>query len=317
MSSAFPLPAPSRFRGRIGRDARSGYYAAARRYRLHLALSCPDGLRIAVTHSLLGLGDTLPVTLLPAVPDAPGGGHRALRPLYEASSHAYAGPAVAPVLSDNWTGRIVSTHAPDILRDLVARFGGHGPDLRPHGVEEELEDVRRLCAEDIGEAAQRAGQADPRTDIGTGIGTGTSTGTDIGTGTGTDAAARRDAAPATLLRTLGVLERRLAFRRFMVGGHITLADVDLWVALVELDTVHRHHLDAVAVDRIADHPRLWAYARRLAAHPAFGAHLDLDGIARRHHAHCRGEEAAGAAVRIVDWDAHTGRQRPEAARRTG
>ncbi|MGW0927642.1 glutathione S-transferase C-terminal domain-containing protein [Streptomyces sp. NPDC002644] len=305
MSSAFPLPATSRFRGRIGRDARSGYYAAARRYRLHLALSCPDGLRIAVTHSLLGLGDTLPVTLLPAVPDAPGGGHRALRPLYEASSHAYAGPAVAPVLSDNWTGRIVSTHAPDILRDLVARFGGHGPDLRPHGVEEELEDVRRLCAEDIGEAAQRAGQAD----AGTGSGS--------GTGTGTGAAARRDAASATLLRTLDVLERRLAFRKFMVGGHITLADVDLWVALVQLDTVHRHHLDAVAVHRIADHPRLWAYARRLTAHPAFGVHLDLDGIARRHHAHCRGEEAAGAAVRIVDWEAHTGRRRPEADRLTG
>ncbi|MGW9071439.1 glutathione S-transferase family protein, partial [Streptomyces yangpuensis] len=31
-----------------------------------------------------------------------------------------------------------------------------------------------------------------------------------------------------------------------------------------------------------------------------------DGIARRHHAHCRGLEAAGAAVQILDWAAHTG-----------
>ncbi|NUR68368.1 MAG: hypothetical protein HOQ47_21655, partial [Streptomyces sp.] len=40
-------------------------------------------------------------------------------------------------------------------------------------------------------------------------------------------------------------------------------------------------------------------------HPAFGAHLDLDGIARRHHARCRGLEAAGSAVQILDWAAHT------------
>jgi putative glutathione S-transferase len=83
----------------------------------------------------------------------------------------------------------------------------------------------------------------------------------------------------------------------------------LWVTLVQLDTVHRHHLDASAVQRIAAHPALWAYARRLAAHPAFGAHLDLDGIARRHHAHCRGLEAAGSAVQILDWAAHAARIR--------
>lgn len=106
------------FRGRIGRDARSGHYAAPHRYRLHLSTACPDGLRLAVGHSLLGLDGDCPVTLLPAIPDCPGGGHAALRPLYEASAHHYTGPALAPVLSDDWSGRIVSTRAPDILRDL-------------------------------------------------------------------------------------------------------------------------------------------------------------------------------------------------------
>jgi putative glutathione S-transferase len=72
---------------------------------------------------------------------------------------------------------------------------------------------------------------------------------------------------------------------------------------VTLDTVHRLHLDAAAVHRTADHPHLWSYAR-LAAHPAFGRHLDLDGIARRHHARCQGLEAAGAAVQILDWTVH-------------
>ncbi|MFD4248021.1 glutathione S-transferase C-terminal domain-containing protein [Streptomyces sp. NPDC058525] len=279
--SSNAVPSPS-FRSRIGRDARSGYPAVPHRYRLHLALSCPRCLQIAITHSLLGLADALPLTMLPAVPDAPDGGYAALRPLYEASSHQHPGPAVAPVLSDGWTGRIVSTHAADILQDLSRRFGASGPRLYPEGADEQLAAVARLCEQGINAAAQRAGRA--RID-----------------------AAARGTALATLLRGLDALEQRLSSSPHVLGGELTAADVQVWVTLVQLDTVHRWHLDAAAVYRITDHPHLWSYARRLAAHPAFAPHLDLDGIARRHHAHCRGKEAAGAAVRIVDWARHAPR----------
>ncbi|MGI5379775.1 glutathione S-transferase C-terminal domain-containing protein [Streptomyces sp. CA-251387] len=275
-SSAQTAPA---FRGRIGRDARSGHYAVPRRYRLHLTTACPDGLRIAVAHSLLDLDDVCPATFLPAVPDCPDGGHAVLRPLYDASAHRYAGPALAPVLSDDWSGRIVSTYAPDIIRDLARRFGGGRPELYPGGAESEIEAVERMCARSIEEAAQGAGTA------------------------GTERA-EHDEALDTLLRSLGALDRWLEGRPYMIRDQITAADVELWVSLVQLDTVHRHHLDAAAVQRIAAHPALWAYARRLAAHPAFGTHLDLDAIARRHHARCRGLEAAGSAVQILDWAAH-------------
>ncbi|MGW0947573.1 glutathione S-transferase C-terminal domain-containing protein [Streptomyces sp. NPDC002623] len=274
--SARPAPV---FRGRIGRDARSGHYAVPRRYRLHLAAADPDCLRIAVTHSLLGLEKACPVTFLPAVPDSPDGGHSALRPLYDASAHRYRGPALAPVLSDDWSGRIVSSHGPDIARDLARRFGGGRATLYPCGAESQIEAVERMCAQGIEAAAQRAGAVDA-------------------------GEAERAAALETLLDTLGVLERGLGVHTHLISDQITAADVELWVALVQLDTVHRYHLDAAAVHRIADHPALWAYARRLAAHPAFSAHLDLDAIARRHHARCQGLEAAGAAVQILDWETH-------------
>ncbi|MGV9235042.1 glutathione S-transferase C-terminal domain-containing protein [Streptomyces nigra] len=277
------------FRGRIGSDARSGHYAVPRRYRLHLSTACPDGLRIAVAHSLLELGDTCPASFLPAVPDCPDSGHSALRPLYEASAHRYPGPALAPVLSDDWSGRIVSTHAPDIMRDLDRHFGCCRASLYPCGAESEIDAVERMCAQDIEEAAQNAGTA----------------------GAGQ---AEREAALETLLRSLGALDRWLTGRTYMIRDQITAADVELWVTLVQLDTVHRHHLDAAAVERIAAHPALWGYARRLAAHPAFGAHLDLDAISRRHHARCRGLEAAGAAVQILDWAAHTTRTPAEPSR---
>ncbi|MEU4927338.1 glutathione S-transferase C-terminal domain-containing protein [Streptomyces yokosukanensis] len=264
------------FRSRIGRDARSGHYAVPHRYRLHLSTACPDGLRLAVGHGLLGLDADCPVTLLPAVPDCPGGGHSALRPLYEASAHHYTGPALGPVLSDDWSGRIVSTHAPDILRDLD-RFPRTGRvSLYPRGLESVIEAVERMCAEGITQAAQRAGAA------------------------GADPA-ERAAALDVLLDTLGRLENRLAGEEYLADDRLTAADIELWVTLVELDTVHRCHLDASAVHRIAGHRALWAYARRMTAHPAFRSALDLDGISRRHQGRCRGLEAAGAAVQILDW----------------
>ena len=274
-------PAPA-FRGRIGRDARSGHYAVPGRYRLHLSTACPDGLRIAVTHSLLRLDAVCPVTCLPAVPDCGEGGHSALRPLYEASAHRYTGPALAPVLSDDWSGRIVSTHAPDIVRDIAHRLGGGRLTLQPRAAEPEIEAVERMCAQGIEQAAQQAGSAGGQP-------------------------VERDLALGTLLETLGALDRWLVGRTYLIRDEVTAADVQLWVALVHLDTVHRHHLDAAAVQRIADHSTLWAYARRLTAHPAFGRHLDLDGIEARHHARCQGLEAAGAAVRILDWAAHAAR----------
>ena len=267
------------FRGRIGSDARSGHYAVPGRYRLHLSTACPDGLRIAVTHSLLGLGAVCPASLLPALPDTADGGHSVLRPLYEASAHRYTGPTTAPVLSDDWSGRIVSTHAPDIMRDLAHRFGADGPSLYPCGAESEIEAVERMCADGIEDSAQRAGTPGGEQE-------------------------ERDAALARLLETLGALDRWLDGRPYMIRDEVTAADVELWVALVQLDTVHRHHLDASAVQRIADHRALWSYARRLTAHPAFGRHLDLTGIAHRHHARCRGLEAAGSAVQILDWARH-------------
>ncbi|MFE5297182.1 glutathione S-transferase C-terminal domain-containing protein [Streptomyces sp. NPDC056632] len=277
--SVVPAATAPVFRGRIGRDEHSGHYAVPHRYRLHLAPADPGCLGVAVTHGLLGLDDTLPLTVLPALADTPDGGYAALRPLYEASAHLYRGPAAAPVLSDGWTGRIVSTHVPDILRDLALRFRGDGPELLPEDRQDEIRAVADLCERSVNAAAQRAGEL------------------------GLDETAAHHDPLTVLFAALGSLERRLARGPYVLGDALTAADVTVWGTLVQLDTVHRWHLDAAAMDRVAAHPALWAYAARLAARPAFGRHLDIDALLDRHRAHCRGREAAGAAMRIVDWAA--------------
>ncbi|ALO06532.1 Glutathione S-transferase domain protein [Streptomyces venezuelae] len=276
-SSLLPASAVPAFRGRIGRDVRSGHYAVPHRYRLHLAPAGPGCLSIALTHGLLGLDDTLPMIVLPGTPDTPDGGYTTLRPLYEASAHLYAGPSAAPVLSDGWTGRIVSTHVPDVLRDLALRFRGDGPDLLPEEHRGEIEAITDLCERSINRAAQRAGEL------------------------GLDGDAAHHDPLGVLFAALGSLERRLTGSPYVLGDRPTAADVQVWVTLVQLDTVHRWHLDAAAMDRVAGHPALWAYAQRLAARPEFARHLDIDAVLRRHSAHCRGHEAAGAGIRIVDW----------------
>ncbi|NJQ01223.1 glutathione S-transferase C-terminal domain-containing protein [Streptomyces zingiberis] len=317
---ALPFPAADAeplFRGRIGGDARSGHYAVPHRYRLHLAADCPDSLRLAVTHGLLGLGDTLPVTHLPAVPAGGGagdGGHPALRPLYAASAHGHHGPATAPVLADEWTGRIVSNHAPHILADLARRFGGgHGPELHPDGAGNALAEVRRLCDQDIETAARLAAGAGGGGDTGTTGTAGTTgaagtTGT-IGDGTTGDGGDRAgaDSARETLLRALHTADHRLSRRRYLLGDHLTLADVTLWVTLLRLDGTHRPRLDPATARRVTGHPHLWAYARGLAEHPAFGVHLGPDDApALRRPAVHRGREAAGTGT----WPVARAGERP-------
>ncbi|MGW2205414.1 glutathione S-transferase C-terminal domain-containing protein [Streptomyces sp. NPDC001774] len=246
-----PTTARPAFSGRIGQDVRSGHYPVPHRYRLHVARDCPGCLRIAVTHGLLGLQDTVPLTFLPATPDAPGGGYTALRALYEASAHQYAGPAAAPVLSDRWTGRIVSTHAPDILRDLALRFRcPDRPDLLPPGSDAEIEAIGDLCARGIDDAARDAGQP------------------------GLDAEAARQGPLVVLFAALGELESVLERQPYVLGDTVTAADVHVWVTLVHLDTVHREQLDPAALDRIAAHRTLWSYAQRLSVQPAFASALD-------------------------------------------
>ncbi|CDR03756.1 glutathione S-transferase C-terminal domain-containing protein [Streptomyces iranensis] len=240
-----PAP-PHRFRSRIGVDLAGGFYPVPHRYRLYLSASCPLSLRVSITLDLLGLRDTVATTLI-GLPDDTPEAYAALRGAYEATWHRYSGPVDAPALCDRWTGRVVSNHAPDILRDLAGHLsddsGTGRPLLRPAALATDIDALRDLIDADIIHAARQAG---------------------------TSAEAEcRDAALERLLTALGRLDRGLTAAPYALGEELTAADVDLWVALVQLDTEHRLLLDADAADRVSRHGQLRAYVRRLHAHPAF------------------------------------------------
>ncbi|WNE94632.1 glutathione S-transferase C-terminal domain-containing protein [Streptomyces luomodiensis] len=243
--TAPPTP-PHRFRSRIGVDLAGGFYPAPHRYRLYLSASCPLSLRVSITLDLLGLRDTITTTLL-GLPGETPAAFASLRGAYEATWHRYSGPVDAPALCDRWTGRVVSNHTPDILRDLAGHLSDHvgtdRPRLRPAALAADIDALRELLDTDITHAARQAGTA-PEAEC-------------------------RDAALERLLTALGRLDRRLASAPYALGDELTAADVDLWVALVQLDTEHRLQLAADAAHRVSRHERLRAYVRRLHAHPAF------------------------------------------------
>ncbi|MGW5180534.1 glutathione S-transferase family protein [Streptomyces sp. NPDC004082] len=183
---------------RIGVGLAGGFYPAPHRYQLYLSPDCPRSLRVAVTVDLLGLGDF--VATLPAGPAAPGGPDcsASLRRAYEATWHHYDGPLAVPALCDRWTGRVVSNHTPDILRDLAGladRTRAQVPALRPPALAADIDALRELL----------------------------------------DTEVTPDARPGRRSAALDRLNGQLTSSPYVLGHEMSAADVDLWAALVHLD----------------------------------------------------------------------------------
>ncbi|MEU5701193.1 glutathione S-transferase family protein [Streptomyces aurantiacus] len=213
---------PHRFRGRIGVGLAGGFYPAPHRYQLYLSEGCQRSLRVSITLALLGLENSTATTVLTRPAETPDA-FAALRRAYEATWHHYDGPLTAPALCDRWSGRVVSNHTPDILRDLADLSGLRDdeaaglPVLRPPALAAEIDALRELLARDVTPTAQ----------------------------------------PHARAATLTLLDHQLATHSYVLGEELTAADVDLWVALTHLGTA-----DALAaypeldqyVRRLGRHP---------------------------------------------------------------
>jgi len=87
---------------------------------------------------------------------------------------------------------------------------------------------------------------------------------------------------AVLFARLDELEEHLATRRYLVGEHLTLADVYLFVTLVRFDHVYHGHFKCNR-NRIAEMPNLWGYLRDLFQTPGIGDTVNLDHIKQHYY----------------------------------
>lgn len=149
-TSLVPSASPHRIRSRIGTDLAGGFYPAPHRYEVYLSPGCVHSLRVAITLGLLRLSDSIATTLVDS-PRATADATASLRRAYEATWHRYDGSLTVPALCDRWSGRVVSNHTPDILRDLAVRLADPGepgrPRLRPAGLDAGIDTVHTLLAD--------------------------------------------------------------------------------------------------------------------------------------------------------------------------
>jgi putative glutathione S-transferase len=277
MRAALPTLAGGRghaeITGRISRDGSTGLPAAPGRYHLYTTLACPWSQRALIVRELLGLEQVIGLTLTDPVPDERGWrfpeqtggrdpltGARYLSELYLATDPGYSGHVSLPLLWDIRAQRIVTNDPTQITVQMETEFAGFwrrgAPDLYPGAQRREIEAIASLINHTVNNGVYKAGTAATQ--------------------------AEYEEAFDALFTTLDALEERLARRRFLLGGHLTEADVRLFPTLARFDAVY-YLLCKCNLHRLVDYPHLWAYARDLYQRPGFGDTTDFVQIKRHYY----------------------------------
>ena len=243
------------------------------RYRLVAARACPWANRTLIVRRLLGLEDVLSVGLPGPVHDArswtfdldPDGrdpvlGVERLQEAYFARFPDYPRGITVPAVVDVPSGQVVTNDFPRITEDLAkewTEFHREGaPDLWPADLEDEMREVMQHVYTEVNNGVYRCGFA------------------------GSQAAYEK--AYARLWDAMDRLEERLATRRYLMGEHITEADVRLFTTLVRFDPVYHSHFKC-SRNKLTEMPNLWGYARDLFQTPGFGDTVDFRQIKEHYY----------------------------------
>ena len=280
----------NRFTDRIGSRE---FPAEAGRYRLYASLACPWAHRALIVRRLLGLEDAIGVTIVDPIRDergwrftlSPDGrdpvtGVRFLAELYTATDPSYEGRHTVPCVWDTVTGRLVTNDYPEITLMLASAFApfarADAPDLYPRELRGEIDELNEEIFHTVNNGVYKAGFAESQEAY--------------------------EEAFDTLFATLDRLEARLEGHDFLVGDRLTESDVRLYPTLARFDAVYHGHFKC-NLRRLVDHPRLWAYAKRLHAIPAFGETTDFDHIKRHYYATQRHLNPSGVVPKgpAVSW----------------
>ncbi|MBY3795366.1 glutathione S-transferase C-terminal domain-containing protein [Rhodococcus fascians] len=258
---------------RITADGRDGYPVEPGRYRLIAARACPWAHRSIIVRRLLGLEDVLSLGIPGPTHDPrswnfqeePGGVDSVLQipqlqDAYFARFPDYERGITVPAIVDVPTGQVVTNDYPQITLDLSTEWTQYhregAPDLYPEALRGEIDEVADLVFKDVNNGVYRCGFA------------------------GSQEAYER--AYDRLFARLDWLVERLSTRRYLVGEHITEADVRLFTTLVRFDPVYHGHFKCNR-SKLTEMPVLWNYARDLFQTPGFGDTVDFDHIKRHYY----------------------------------
>ena len=258
---------------RITADGSSGWPVEADRYRLVVARACPWANRAIIVRRLLGLEDALGQGVCGPVHDKrswtfdldPDGrdpvlGIERLQEAFLARFPDYPRGITVPAIVDVPSGKVVTNDFARITIDLSLEWSEHhragAPALYPEAWRDEIEEVSSWVYTDVNNGVYRCGFA------------------------GRQASYER--AYVQLFGALDRLEERLTHRRYLVGDHVTEADVRLFTTLVRFDAVYHGHFKCNR-NKLIEMPALWGYARDLFQTPGFGDTIDFTHIKRHYY----------------------------------
>ncbi|RIQ34794.1 glutathione S-transferase family protein [Jiangella rhizosphaerae] len=265
--------AGNRFDDRITADGSSGWLVEPGRYRLVVSLACPWASRAVLVRRLLGLQDVISLAIADPIQDErswrftldPDGrdpvlGIRYLAEAYAAADPSYDGGVSVPAIVDVPSGRLVTNDYPQITLDLSTEWREYhrpgAPDLYPQEWRDEIDEINELVFTDVNNGVYRAGFAASQEAY--------------------------EQAYDALFARLDWLSERLATRRYLVGDHLTEADVRLFTTLVRFDAVYHGHFKCNR-HKLTELPVLWAYARDLYQTPGFAGTVNFDHIKRHYY----------------------------------
>lgn len=274
---------------------------AAGRYRLVAARACPWANRTIIVRRLLGLEDAISLGMPGPTHDAdswtfdldPGGLDPVLRiprlkDAYEARQRGYPRGITVPALVEVASGKVVTNDFPQITVDCSTQWREFhrtgAPDLLPEESAAEMLEINDRVFRDVNNGVYRCGFS------------------------GSQAA--YESAYQRLFAALDWLEELLGERRYLLGDHITEADVRLFTTLVRFDPVYHGHFKCNR-QKLSEFDNLWAYARDLFQTPGFGDTIDFVQIKRHYyivHTDINPTGIVPAGPDLSNWGEPHGRQ---------
>lgn len=245
----------------------------AGRYRLVAARACPWANRTLISRRLLGLEDAISVGMPGPTHDArswtfdldPDGrdpvlGTERLQESFFARFPDYPRGITVPTIVDIPSGHVVTNDFAQITEDFAKQWKAFhregAPDLWPAELEEEMRPVMKRIFTEVNNGVYRCGFAGSQEAY--------------------------DAAYDRLWTALDWLEERLSTQRYLMGDHVTEADIRLFTTLVRFDPVYHGHFKCNR-QKLAEMPNLWGYARDLFQTPGFGDTIDFQQIKQHYY----------------------------------
>jgi putative glutathione S-transferase len=258
---------------RITADGRDGWPVEPGRYRLVVARACPWANRSIIVRRLLGLEDAISMGLCGPTHDVrswtfdldPGGrdpvlGIERLQEAFLARDPDYSKGITVPAMVDVPSGKVVTNNFPQLTIDLSLEWTAHhrdgAPELYPGAWRDEIDEINAWVYTEVNNGVYRCGFAGKQSSY--------------------------ERAYDRLFAALDRLEERLTDRRYLVGDHITEADVRLFTTLARFDAVYHGHFKCNR-NKLIEMPALWGYARDLFTTPGFGDTTDFVQIKKHYY----------------------------------